>query len=133
MFEDFDDIFKNFEKLFGKKPGVIRVINLSNNLNNFDPVKFMGGEYTKTEERGEDENGKFTIETYKSKDGNKTYTRKVIEGMTPERMAPFHSKKEITLSELQDQLKKAVESENFEKASQLRDEIAALKTKTQTT
>lgn len=110
FWERFNDLFANFGDKFDK-------------MKNQSPEEFMGGSpYTKTEEAGVDEEGNsFTKTTYVSKDGKRKFTKKVINAR------PGKASSSTTSADLQEQLKKAVASQNFELAAKIRDKISELK------
>lgn len=128
IWDKFNDLFKSmardWEKIgknFGDYPDDISsIINQS-------PEDFMGkGEYAKTEETGTDKDGNtFTKTTYMSKDGNKKFTRTVVNG-TPSK-GTTNTNRSNRLYTLEMDLKIAVEKQEFEKAATIRDEIAKLK------
>lgn len=99
FFDDFDSFFNEFEHYF-----------------KFKPFKFVGD--TKTE-KGTDENGEWTKQTFTSKDGSY-------------KISTFYrtSGKKATNSEVKDlqkQLEDCIESQEFEKAAELRDKIKEIK------
>lgn len=91
------------------------------------PEEFMGNsDYTKTEEAGEEEDGtNFTKTTYTSKDGKRKFTRKVINAVPSKGNSDIH--RENRIYTLEQDLKIAIEKEEFEIAAQIRDEISKLK------
>lgn len=91
------------------------------------PEEFMQGqEYSKAEESGMDEYGNiFTKTTYISKDGKRTYIRKVMNAKSPKRDKSM--KQRNRLYTLEQELPNAIANEEFEKAVLIRDEIAKLK------
>lgn len=125
FFDKFNDIFgDNFGENFGKES---------------TPEDFMGNsDYVKTEER--DEHGN-TTETYTSKDGKRKFTRTVVNAKTPQsyweglnnKTRPqgsrpdSDSKNNNQLYTLEEDLRRAVEQQEFEKAAKIRDEIAKIK------
>lgn len=130
IFDKFNDIFKNFD----------------DNFKRFDtttPEEFMKGEYTKTTEHGTDENGKYTLETFISKDGKRKFTRKIVNARTPKNYCenihnktspkraqgsrPEDSKNNNQLYTLEEELRRTIKDERFEKACALRDKIARIK------
>ena len=99
FFDDFDSFFNEFDHYF-----------------KFKPFKVVGD--TKTE-KGTDENGEWTKQTFISKDGSY-------------QISTFYrtSGKKTTSSEVKDlqkQLEDCIESQEFEKAAELRDKIKATK------
>lgn len=140
FWDKFNNIFKDFGKNFGDYPDDI------NSIMNSTPEDFMKGtEYTKTEETGTDERGnKFTLITYTSKDGKRKFTKRDINATTPQsywealnnKTRPQGSRPEDSSSSknnnqlytLEEELRRAVENQEFEKAGKLRDEIIKIKT-----
>ena len=99
FFEDFDSFFNEFDHYF-----------------KFKPFKIVGE--TKTE-KGTDENGEWTKQTFTSKDGSY-------------KISTFYrtSGKKTTSSEVKDlqkQLEDCIENQEFEKAAELRDKIKTIK------
>lgn len=99
FFEDFDSFFNEFDHYF-----------------KFKPFKIVGE--TKTE-KGTDENGEWTKQTFTSKDGSY-------------QISTFYrtSGKKTTSSEVKDlqkQLEDCIENQEFEKAAELRDKIKTIK------
>jgi len=93
IFGDFDAIFNQFESMFGGMPNDSKT------------------------ERGNDESGDWTKETYSSPDGSIYITNFV-------RTNSSHgTNKSSGLNVLKKKLQMAIENENFEEAVKLRDEI----------
>ena len=99
FFDEFESFFNEFDHYF-----------------KFKPLKVVGE--TKTE-KGSDENGEWTKQTFTSKDGNyqvstfyRTSTKKATTSQT---------------KDLQKELEDCIEKQEFEKAAELRDKIKALK------
>jgi hypothetical protein len=92
------------------------------------PEEFMGGqEYSKTEETGTDNNGnQFTKTTYISKDGKRRFIRKTMNAKPTPKDNDI-VKRSNQLYTLEQDLLIAVEKEEYEKASKIRDEISTLK------
>lgn len=99
FFDEFDSFFNEFDHYF-----------------KFKPFKVVGE--TKTE-KGTDENGEWTKQTFTSKDGSY-------------QISTFYrtSNKKTTSSEVKDlqkQLDECIDNQEFEKAAELRDKIKAIK------
>lgn len=92
-----------------------------------NPEDFMGdSKYIKTEEKGTDADGtSFTKTTYTSKDGQRKFSRIVTNAI------PSKGNSDTTRSNriytLEQNLKTAIEKEEFEIAAQIRDELNKLK------
>jgi len=113
----FDNIFKDFGDDFD-----------FSKYEKTTPEEFMKGEFTKTEISCQDENGnKFTTETYISKDGKRKFTRKVVDVRVNPKYNSSDSKNNNQLYTLEEELRRAIKDEEFEKAVKLRDEIAKIK------
>jgi protein-arginine kinase activator protein McsA len=93
LFREFDLMFNQFDSVFGKTP------KINKNL-----------------EEGSDEFGDWVKETYKSEDGSIYITNFIRTGSDTNR-------KSDKLNDLRYKLELAIESENFEEAVKLRDEI----------
>ena len=102
--------FKNFDELMR---------DLLNESINYDlGSKYLVGK-SKTE-KGTDENGEWVQTTYESPDGSYSYTNFVRVGSNNKKTESKTNSKTI---ELQKQLSKAVEEQNYEEAVKLRDKI----------
>ena len=102
--------FKNFDELMR---------DLLNESINYDlGSKYLVGK-SKTE-KGTDENGEWVQTTYESPDGSYSYTNFVRVGNNTKKTESKTNSKTI---ELQKQLSKAVEEQNYEEAVKLRDKI----------
>ena len=130
-----DKIWDKFSKIFGGDFFDFSSINKVT-----DPEEFvqMGGdsEYKKTIEEGTDEYGnKFTKETYVSKDGRRTFTRRVsnmkfmAKKSDSKKSETTNSKYSNELYTLEAELKDMVAEQKFERASEIRDRISELKKK----
>jgi len=115
-----DELFKKkFSKMFRER--------------NSTPEEFMAGsEFSKTEEKGIDENGNnFTRTTYISKDGKKKFTKTHYSCYSSfpgkSKSEKEYKKYQDELSILKDQLKDAVDSEDYELAAKIRNAISRLK------
>lgn len=104
-FNDFESMFKNLELMFNDLDGLFGKQLKTPIIN------------TKTE-TGEDENGNWTKQTFSSEDGsyNMTYFYRTNQP----------KKKVSKIKELRSQLEECVESQNFEKAVEIRDQIKSL-------
>jgi len=93
------------------------------------PEEFMQGqEYSKTDEEGTDESGNvFTKTTYLSKDGKRKLTRKVMNAKPNQVQGNKDMERSNRLYTLEAELQNVIAKEEFEKAVQIRDEIAKLK------
>jgi excinuclease UvrABC helicase subunit UvrB len=109
--------FKNFDKLFEEIDSMFENLPL-NMENKFSPLK---GD-CKVEE-GSDEFGKWSKHTYTSKDGSMLISSFVRTSNTSGGDELFDLKQELT---------NAVETENFEKAIEIRDQIKKLENNQET-
>lgn len=96
FFSDFESFFGDFDNLFG---------------HSLRPIKVN----VKTE-HGEDADGKWTKQTYSSPDGS-------YQMVSMYRTSSKTPKKSNELKNLKKELNQCVESQNFEKAAELRDKI----------
>lgn len=137
--DKFNEIFgnffgENFSKIYGDGSEFANITKIygdgSDEFANITPEDFMeGSEFSKTEETGKDENGNnFTKTTYVSKDGKRTFTRKVTNSVAGN-AGSDSSKHNERLHTLKEELKRAVKDEHFERAAKLRDEITKIKNK----
>jgi protein-arginine kinase activator protein McsA len=99
FFNDFDSLFGEFSNIFNFRPGKLNV---------------------KTE-HGEDSGGKWTKQTCTSQDG--TYQ---VVSIYRNSSAGAKSKNSDQVLELKKQLEQCVESQEFEKAAELRDKIKSI-------
>lgn len=76
-----------------------------------------------TEEVFEDENHTTKTEKWVSLDGSRTFSRTTSESKLK------HKSKELSKKEIQSLLNKAVESQDFEKAIELRDKLKSIEAK----
>lgn len=97
MLNELESMFNELESLFGKS--------------------FIGPTINSKTETGEDENGVWTKQTFSSEDGS--YNMSYVYRTQPK-------KKVSKIKELKSQLEDCVESQNFEKAVEIRDQIKAL-------
>jgi excinuclease UvrABC helicase subunit UvrB len=97
--KNFNDIFREFDAMFGQFDSMFG--NTPSNL---------------SKENGSDELGDWTKETYASEDGSIFITNFIRTGNSS-------PKKNNSLEKLKSQLNLAIESENFEEAVKLRDQI----------
>lgn len=105
-----------------------RKFNFNDLLSEFDSLFDGFGSYNnpmivrgkKDVDSGEDENGAWTKETFTSEDG--TYQITSIYRYSDS----THKKDSIEVSSLRDKMNKAVESQDYETAAQLRDKIISI-------
>lgn len=93
IFREFDEMFSQFDSIFGGLPNKSEI------------------------EKGNDEFGNWTKETFMSDDGTIHVTSFTRTGNSPS------YNQDSTLNKLRQELKTAVENENFEDAVKLRDQI----------
>lgn len=96
FFSDFESFFGDFDNLFG---------------HSLRPIKVN----VKTE-HGEDADGKWTKQTYSSPDGS-------YQMVSMYRTSSANTKKPTELKKLKKELAQCVESQNFERAAELRDKV----------
>lgn len=134
MADKYTDSWDKFWKMFNSFGADFGSDDFS--MKSTTPEEFMKeGEYTKTTETGTDKKSgeKFTKETFVSKDGKRKFTRTTIDGRSMQNKSRTVDNrprtKLYTLEEVEMELKKAVENQEFENAAKLRDAIAKFKKK----
>jgi excinuclease UvrABC helicase subunit UvrB len=105
---NFNDLFSEFDSLFD-----------GFNSYNFNPLMVKG---KKNVESGDDENGTWTKETFTSDDG--TYQITSIYRYNENKL----KEKSNEISVLENELKNAVEKQDYENAAKLRDQIKTIET-----
>jgi|SRR3989304_8871093 len=86
-----------------------------------------GNKQNKTEESGEDENGKWNVQTWTDEDGTTCRRTVITSGNFGMFRHPDDPARKPDLKLLEERMKKAIEEERFEDAAKYRDEIAKAK------